>query len=70
MVGKAKITKEMTIGQVIRKYPKAVFVFIDYGLHCIGCPIAQGETIEQAVKLHRINLKDFLQDLNKAVSKQ
>ena len=60
-----KITKEMTIGQVIKKYPKSVFVFIDYGLHCLNCPIAQSETIEEAVKLHRLDFKKFLEDLNK-----
>lgn len=61
-----KITKEMTIGEVIRKYPKSVFVFMDYGLHCVGCPMAQGETIEGAIKLHQIDLKKLLKDLNKA----
>jgi len=66
---KTKITEEMTIGEVIRKYPKSVFVFIDYGLHCVGCPIAQGETIEQAAKVHRIDLEKFLEDLNKAIQK-
>lgn len=64
------ITKETTIGEVIKKYPKAVFVFLDYGLHCVGCPMAQidqGETIEEAAKLHRIDLKKFLKDLNNFV---
>ncbi|MBT9165021.1 MAG: hypothetical protein DDT22_01056 [candidate division WS2 bacterium] len=72
MERKEKITEKMTIGEVIRKYPKTVFVFIDYGLHCVGCPMAQieqGETIEEAAKLHRINLKKFLQDLNKVAKK-
>jgi len=64
---KAKITKEMTIGEVLKKYPKTAFVFIDYGLHCVGCPMAQPETIEEAAKLHRINLKKFLKDLNKTI---
>ena len=66
---KAKITKEMTIGEVIKKYPKTVFVFIDYGLHCVGCPIALRETIEEAAKLHQVDLKKFLVDLNKATKK-
>jgi len=66
---KAKITKEMTIGEVIKKYPKTAFVFIDYGLHCVGCPMAIPETIEEAAKLHRIDLKKFLEDLNKAIKK-
>lgn len=69
MVEKSKITKEMTIGEVIRKYPKTVFLFIDYGLHCVGCPIAQDETIEQAAKVHRIDLEKFLKDLNEIIKK-
>lgn len=64
-----KIAKEMSIGEVIRKYPKAIFVFMDYGLHCVGCPMAQGESIEAAVKLHQIDLDKLLEDLNK-VAKQ
>lgn len=62
---KAKITKLTTIRQVIEKYPKAVFVFLDYGLHCIGCAVSKEETIEEAAKAHHINLKEFLRDLNK-----
>lgn len=63
---RAKITKEMTIGQVMQKYPKTIFAFIDYGLHCVGCPAAGPETIEEAVKVHNLDLKKFLGDLNKA----
>lgn len=69
MEEKAQITKEMTIGEVIRKYPKTTFLFIDYGLHCVGCPIAQDETIEQAAKVHRLDLEKFLGDLNKVAQK-
>jgi len=64
-----KITKEMTISEVIKKYPKTAFLFIDYGLHCVGCPIAQGETIEEAAKVHRLDLEKFLEDLNKVINK-
>lgn len=65
----SRITKEMTIGDIIKEYPKTTFVFIDYGLHCVGCPLAQNDTIEEAAKLHRLDLKKFLEDLNKAVKK-
>jgi len=63
----AKITKRMTIGGVVREYPKSVFVFSDFGLYCVGCPAASGETIEEACQSHRINLKEFLSVLNKAI---
>ena len=66
---KDKITKEMTISEVAQKYPKTVSVFMSYGLHCIGCPVAQLETIEQAVELHQIDLKKILGDLNKTAGR-
>jgi len=69
---KEKITKKMTVAEALKKHPRTAFVFIDYGLHCVGCPMAQieqAETIEQAAKLHRLDLKKFLKDLNKAAKK-
>jgi hybrid cluster-associated redox disulfide protein len=60
------IAKEMTIGEVLQKYPKTAFVFLDYGLYCAGCPMASPETIKEAAKFHGVNLEKFLEDLNKA----
>jgi len=60
------ITKEMTIAEALKKYPKTAFVFIDYNLHCIGCPMSAPETIEEAAKVHNLDLKKFLADLNRA----
>ncbi len=62
-----KITKEMIIDEIVSKYPKAVPVFMGYGLHCLGCPMALSESIEEAVKVHQgIDLDKLLKDLNKA----
>ena len=60
-----KITKEMTINEIIQKYPKTASILLNYGLHCLGCPSALAETIEEAAKVHQIELKKFLKDLNK-----
>ena len=63
-----KITKEMTINEVVEKYSKTVSVFMNYGLHCMGCPAAADESIEEAVKVHQgIDLDKLLKDLNRAV---
>ena len=71
MAQKPKITKEMTINEVVGKYTKAVSVFTNYGLHCIGCPMAPSETIEEAVEVHPgLDLKKLLEDLNGAVKKE
>lgn len=67
---KQNIAKDMTIREVIHKYPKTVFVMIDWGLHCVGCIAAPGETIEEAAKVHRIDLGKFLENLNKAADRK
>ncbi|MBA7599150.1 hypothetical protein ES703_06177 [subsurface metagenome] len=61
-----KITKEMTIAEVIEKHPKTASVFMIYGLHCFGCPMAQSETLEQLARANQMDLKKLLKDLNKA----
>lgn len=61
-----KITKEMTITEVLEKYPKTFVAFMDYGLHCAGCPLAQSETIKLLAQSHQLDLKKLLESLNKA----
>ena len=66
-----RITGKMTVEEAIKNFPETAFTFIRYGLHCVSCPMAVGEnveTIEEAAKLHRIDFKKFLSDLNKTIN--
>ena len=56
-----KITKEMTIGQVLRVNPQAAQILMSFGMGCIGCPASQAETLEEASMVHRIDV-DQLED--------
>ena len=42
------ITKEMTIGEVVEKFPQSVEVFLRHGLMCFGCAVARFENVEVA----------------------
>lgn len=55
----------MSIREIMQKRPRSVFVFMDYGLHCANCPLAQNETLEEAVRAHHLDLPKLLEDLNK-----
>jgi hybrid cluster-associated redox disulfide protein len=59
------ITKDMTIGEVVRSYPDKIDVLMDFGMGCVGCPASQAETIEQAAMVHGLDLNDLLDALNK-----
>jgi len=64
---KQKITKDMTLAEAVAKYPKTIPVFMKYGMHCIGCPMAMQETVEQGAEVHGIDLKKMLKDLNESI---
>ncbi|HHZ03023.1 MAG TPA: DUF1858 domain-containing protein [Tissierellia bacterium] len=59
------ITKDMTIGEIIRTKPEAAEVLMAFGMGCIGCPSSQVETLEEAAAVHGMKLDDLLNALNK-----
>ncbi len=59
------ITKDMTIGEVVNADRSKAEVLMSFGMGCVGCPSSQAETIEDASKVHGLNLEDLLEALNK-----
>ena len=47
-----KITKDMLIGEVLDIDSSAAEYFFEIGMHCLGCPHSQGESIEEACMVH------------------
>lgn len=58
------ITKDMTIGEIIRANPDAAQILISFGMGCIGCPASQAETLEEASQVHGMDLNELLNALN------
>ena len=50
-----KISKDMTIGELIRLDQNIIAILMRAGMHCIGCPSAQGESLAEAAMLHGID---------------
>ncbi len=65
-----KITKDMKIQEVVSKYPETAPVFMQHGMHCLGCQIAMFESIEQGATAHGIDVDKLMEDLNKAVEEK
>jgi hybrid cluster-associated redox disulfide protein len=68
MTEENKITKDMSFGEVLRKYPQTVKTFFMYGMHCFGCAIAEDETIEQGALAHGVSPDELVDELNKSIS--
>lgn len=62
------ITRDMTITEIVQKFPKTIEVFFKHGMHCLGCMAAHFENLEQGALAHRINVEILLSDLNNTVA--
>ena len=63
------ITKDMTIGEVIKMKANAPEILMGFGMGCVGCPSAQGETLEEAAFVHGLNPDDIVSNLNEYLDK-
>lgn len=61
------ITKDMTIAQAISVDQNIIPVLMDMGMHCIGCPASQGETIEEAAMVHGMDPDDLMDRIEEVV---
>ena len=62
------IRPDMIVGDIVREYPSLAAVMAENGLHCLGCGVAQVETLEEACAAHGIDLQDMLDMLNDELS--
>lgn len=59
-----KITKDMTIAEILNLDKKVAPIFFEAGMHCLGCPASSGESVEQAAQVHGIDVDKLLERLN------
>lgn len=62
------ITKDMSIMEVVQKYPDTAMVFMYAGMGCLGCAAARFENIEQGAAAHGIDIDALIDALNEVVS--
>ncbi len=58
------ITKEMTIGEILRKDMNTAPLFMEMGMHCLGCPHSQSESVEEACIVHGVKPEVLVDKLN------
>ena len=59
-----KITENTTIFEAIQLNPNAGEILMSYGMHCLGCALAHGETVGEAAEVHGADLEKMLEELN------
>ncbi|MBP3330667.1 MAG: DUF1858 domain-containing protein [Clostridia bacterium] len=58
------VNKEMLIGDILDKEPGTAQFFLAMGMHCLGCPSARGESIEQACMVHGTDADELVKNIN------
>ena len=56
----AEITKDITIGELLRTKPEVAPLLMEAGMHCFGCPASLGESLEEAAMVHGLDVDDLM----------
>ena len=59
-----QITKDTVIGNILDVAPDTAPFFLEMGMHCLGCPSSQGESIEEACMVHGTDVNELIAKLN------
>ena len=60
----ATITKDMTIGEILRVNEGLVPILLETGMHCLGCPSAQAESLSDACMVHGTDVDAIVAKMN------
>ncbi len=60
----AKVTKDTMIGELLQMDADVAPLLLSIGMHCLGCPSSQMETIAEAAMVHGIDPDDLVEDIN------
>lgn len=63
------ITKDTIIGDILDNAPETAPIFLEMGMHCLGCPSARSECVADACAVHGVDADDIVSKLNAAVKK-
>ena len=58
------IEKTTKIGDLLEQYPDKADILLEAGMHCLGCPASQAETLEEACMVHGIDVEELVAKLN------
>lgn len=62
------INDSMRIGEIVNAYPEAVEVLLESGMHCLGCPASQAESLKDACAVHGLSANEVTDALNERIA--
>ena len=65
----AKVTKSMTIGELLQLDQNIAVILMRAGMHCLGCPSSRAESLEEAAMVHGLDADVLVAQINDFLSK-
>ena len=62
------VTGKTLIGEIVAKYPETVEILLSIGMHCLGCPHSQAESLEEACMVHGVSADDVVEAINAKIA--
>lgn len=62
------IDRNTVIGEIVNEYPEAAEILLGIGMHCLGCPAAQAETLEEACAVHGVDADEVAEAINAKIA--
>lgn len=59
-----KFNKDTKIGELLEVAPEKAEILMEAGMHCLGCPASQAETLEEACEVHGIDVEELVNKIN------
>ncbi|MGM9937731.1 MAG: DUF1858 domain-containing protein [Candidatus Ornithomonoglobus sp.] len=65
----AQVTKDTLIGEALMLDMNIADILMNAGMHCVGCPASQGESIEEACQVHGMECESLVKEINEFLAK-
>ena len=62
------VSGETLIGEIVSQYPESVEILLSIGMHCLGCPSARAESLEEACMVHGIPAEQVIDAINSKIA--
>jgi len=65
-----KINKKMSFKEILETEPELAMTLMESGMHCVGCPMSQMESLEDGALMHGLNPDELVKELNEKLEKK
>ncbi len=63
-----QVTEKTLVGEIVKNYPEAIEILLSIGMHCLGCPASQMESLEEACMVHGLDAAPVVDAINARIA--